>query len=62
MTLKIAFAMTHLTVSQIPIGLIPGFLSRATNLHAIRVIMPCGCTYFENSLLAMRARELLEVV
>ena len=44
MTLRMAFAMMRLAVSQMPIGRTPGFLSKATSLHAIRADMPRGST------------------
>ena len=57
MACKMAFDMIRLTVSQIPIDLTPGHLSRAIRRQAITDERLLGSTNVVQSLLARRARE-----
>ena len=54
---RTAFAMMRLTVSQIPMGRIPGFLSNATRRQARRGESPLGSTYTEHNFLANKDKE-----
>ena len=54
---KMALAMIRLAVSPIPIGRIPGFLSRAMRRQDKRGAILAGSTRSVHSLCAVRARE-----
>lgn len=62
MMLKVAFEMMRLAVLQMPIRPTPGFLSSATNQHAIRAVMPLGSTYSKHSHFTTKERELHRLV
>ena len=52
---RTAFPMVLLTVSPIPMGHTPGFLSKAISLQAVKEDKPSGSTYSVHSLLAINA-------
>ena len=58
MILRMAFAIIRRTVSQMPIDLTPGFLSKATSRHANKAVIPWGSTCSEHNLLVTMARKL----